>query len=376
MPETYIEPMTNRQECFQCHKTVTGKKKLSKCAGCHAITYCGVECQREDFPRHKWNCLPVMVTNIPGKGRGLVAARDIKMGEQIFTDKAHIQLFSSGQDIDEDAKSIVEQLNKLPSEARRQFHELPVLDSSEARRRYHKLPGVDSEIYQKFMHNAALRLAKNESETDRRYLSLNIFLMNHSCAPNVAAGPLQPHDDIKDEVRAIKDISRGDEVTMCYMNNRFNSGFNRQQRREKLKASFGFDCRCSVCSGDTADQEDILKKYKDLYNSTQDPHLLAVLEVNEELAELTDKIYIGNVVEIKRGALVDLAVFAHLGRDEARLGKAMDGLYKLGEDTKLEYLRCNYERFKRELSKWNAPFKSGIPASKDEIESFYKYWKF
>ena len=45
MPETYIEPMTNRQECYKCHKTVTGKKKLSKCGKCHAITYCGVECQ-------------------------------------------------------------------------------------------------------------------------------------------------------------------------------------------------------------------------------------------------------------------------------------------------------------------------------------------
>ena len=87
MPEPYIEPITDRQTCFKCNKTADGKKKLSKCNGCHAITYCCKECQKEDWPRHAWNCVPVMVTEVPGKGQGLVAARDIKMGELIFTDK-------------------------------------------------------------------------------------------------------------------------------------------------------------------------------------------------------------------------------------------------------------------------------------------------
>ena len=73
MPEYYIQPVTNRQECYTCHKVVTGKRKLSKCAKCHAITYCSGECQKKDWPRHGWNCVPVMVTEIPGKGRGLVA---------------------------------------------------------------------------------------------------------------------------------------------------------------------------------------------------------------------------------------------------------------------------------------------------------------
>lgn len=64
----------------ECQKTVTGKKKLSKCSRCHAISYCGKECQVEDWPRHRYNCIPVMVNE--GKRRGMVvAARDNKMGE-------------------------------------------------------------------------------------------------------------------------------------------------------------------------------------------------------------------------------------------------------------------------------------------------------
>ena len=47
-----------------------------------------------DRPRHKWNCVPVMVTEIPGKGRGLVAAREIKIGELIFVDKPVITVDS------------------------------------------------------------------------------------------------------------------------------------------------------------------------------------------------------------------------------------------------------------------------------------------
>ena len=317
-----------------------------------------------------------MVTEILGKGRGLVAARDIKMGEQILTDEAHIKVYSLGQDTDEDIKSIKEQLNKLPSEARRQFHNLPVVDSG--------ITG-DLLIYTKFDKNSGLRRARDESELDCHYLSLNLVLINHSCAPNAAAGRLQPHNEIKDEVRAIKDISRGDEVTMCYMNRPFIFGLNRQQRRDQLKSSFGFVCSCSVCSGKTADQEDVLKKFSALCSSAKNRSLLAVFQNKsmdwqrdardmEEIVELTNEVYIGNVVDIKMGTLVDAAIVAHLGRDEARLEKALECFHKLGEDTKLEYVNFNYEMFKQDLSRWTAQFKSKKPASKNEVESFYKYW--
>ena len=42
MPETYIELMTDRQQCYKCHKAVAGEEMLSKCAKCHAITYCRI----------------------------------------------------------------------------------------------------------------------------------------------------------------------------------------------------------------------------------------------------------------------------------------------------------------------------------------------
>ena len=80
MPEFFVESMKDRRTCFKCHLTVTGKKSsLFTCIKCHAITYCGDECQRADWNRHEWNCVPVMVKEFPGKGWGIVAARDIKI---------------------------------------------------------------------------------------------------------------------------------------------------------------------------------------------------------------------------------------------------------------------------------------------------------
>ena len=126
MPEYYIQPVTNRQECFQCHKTVTGKRKFSKCSRCHAITYCGKECQVADWKRHSWNCVPVMVTEYEGKGRGLVAAKDVKMGELLFIDKLAIQmpLDKFGLPDSGAVDSLMKQIKKLPSEARKLFYQM------------------------------------------------------------------------------------------------------------------------------------------------------------------------------------------------------------------------------------------------------------
>ena len=95
------------------------------CGGCKAITYCGRECQVRDRPRHAWNCVPVMVTEIEGKGRGLVAARDIKMGELIFKDKASIKIvvdYHCGAPGSYTIEDLLDQLEDLPTEAKLQFY--------------------------------------------------------------------------------------------------------------------------------------------------------------------------------------------------------------------------------------------------------------
>lgn len=43
----------NAQTCPVCKATV---KKLQRCSGCHFAKYCGLECQKKDWPKHKKVC--------------------------------------------------------------------------------------------------------------------------------------------------------------------------------------------------------------------------------------------------------------------------------------------------------------------------------
>ena len=68
-----------------------------------------------------------MVTEIPGKGRGLVAARDIEKGQLIFIDKSVIKLamIAEGQVLDPDIMTFLkQQIESLPTEARAQYYKL------------------------------------------------------------------------------------------------------------------------------------------------------------------------------------------------------------------------------------------------------------
>ena len=344
MPECYVQPMTDRQICFQCHKTVTGKRKLSKCSKCHAITYCGRECQVADWPRHAWNCIPVMVTKIPGKGRGLVAARDIKMGEFIFLDKPAITLpnhspieYDEGLS-EEEYDSIVEQVQNLSSEAKLLFFKL------EERRK-----GIDE---CGCLSNTKLRIlrifSKNASgDHENMALFLNCALLNHSCAPNAAPGPTE---DQNNEVRAIKDISKGEEVTVFYR--WFNGtsykklGCERKERMEVIKDSLGFDCNCCVCAGNVPIQDEITKELLKLEEGMDrmEGKVKRSYLVNtvDKIVDLRLQLTVGHI-EDKISAIEMLARLGYTIRDEERIEKAKRELKKLAADTQLEYVMKRYE---------------------------------
>ena len=347
MPELFIEPLTDRQTCFKCQKTVTGKKKLSKCAGCHAITYCGQECQREDWPRHKWNCVPVMVTEIPGKGRGIVAARDIKMGELIFNDKPVIK-----QPVDPNSgkpacpiDSLNLQIGKLPTEAKYQFYKLWTWSEFDTK----ILTIVPEHVFanRNKTEFEGLKLFLGNARFNRKgnYFSLylNLALVNHSCAPNAEEGELRPEIETKDQVhqyelRAIKGISRGEEINTSYFYNSIKGfGYDAQKMKEGLMQEQSFDCVCSVCSGQVADQQEILKRLAELQLQFN-PEVIGFekweVRIQDKIVDLTMQLYIGKLDDKIRE--LDIMVrIAHLARDQNLVRKAMDMWKQLVVDTQL-----------------------------------------
>ena len=262
MPEFYVEPMKDRQSCSVCQKTVTGKKCLLTCFNCHAITYCGLVCQRADWARHEWNCHPVMVTEFPGKGRGIVAARDIEKGELIFKDKPVIKLpANENADVVVDPDfltSLKQQIQTLPVEAKSQYYKLMARTDVNN----YDLNSSDMKVLNLFLSNSKVY---NDDQNAFSLLHLNIALVNHSCAPNATINDLKQVVDEERELRAIKNIRKGEEITTCYSNVR-DYGCVPRKRKTAIKKREGFDCKCPVCLGQVPVQEKTLKKLIDLHS--------------------------------------------------------------------------------------------------------------
>ena len=330
MPESYIQPVTDRQSCYKCQKSVTGKMKLSKCSRCHAITYCGKQCQVADWPRHGWNCVPVMVTEYEGKGRGLVAARGIKKGELIFMDKPSIKLKLDGS-LDT-LPSLLMQIENLPSEAKLLFYKLE----------WHRAPDCPKLLDELdiFFSNA-----KQNRNGDWGLLFLNIALVNHSCAPNAILDTNKEEGTVESwcEVKAIKDISKGEEITLFYETegNHYSYqkyGCNAQERMMVIKEDFKFDCKCCVCSGKVPEQEEIIRNLLDLHGALElnDSRLDFAEKVRiwDQIVDLNSRLYIGSFVD-KISSMEDMREATQQAKDEILEKKAFDGLKKIAEDYKL-----------------------------------------
>jgi len=352
MPEFYIEPLTDRRVCFKCNKT--GKKKFFKCGTCEAITYCSVECQREDWTRHEWNCVPVMVTEIPGKGRGLVAAKDIKMGELIFKEEPSIKLSSKpgsseGIPVDPDSmKSFKNQLENLPVGAKLQFYKLKQADDSCLD------PTLsDYKAFKLFVANNV----ELECSTSKIYaVFLNLALVNHSCVPNAAWYPLyldkQDDDPLHcEELKAIKNISKGEEVTTCYYTDVKEYGSIQRKRKAEIKKRKGFDCKCPVCLGQVPCQEKILKKLIELHTKLNptSSNWKRDAGIRDKIADLTLELYMVQPNE-KLAALESLAVSAGNAGDQGLVRKALDKLKQLADDTKLERIQAAQEDMERKFA--------------------------
>ena len=348
MPENYIQPVTDRQQCYTCHKTVTGKKKLSKCSKCHAITYCSKKCQVDDFARHKWNCIPVMVTEYEGRGRGVIAARDIKMGEVIFIDKPVMKMPEKPTlwEIPGVLQSLTKQVNNMPSEAKLQYDKL-----------------IAKEIYPKEeVGKHALSIIADYSKTIDGWciMFLNVALINHSCSPNATFETIEEEGETWYEVRAVKDISKGEEVTKFYarcgcieMDESFTIkafGSSPQERRAVLKKHFRFDCKCSVCSGFVPEQEHVIKEWLELHRRFDLRQLrkrktasfwgkrkkasfwAEQVKIADKIVDLTLELYIGNI-EDKIASWKLLLDTAAEARDQVLFNKGFEGLEKIAEDT-------------------------------------------
>ena len=97
------------------------------CGGCHAVDYCSRSCQRRDWTRHRRLCHPVIFKQLDHIGRGLVATKNIKKGDLIFTAKAFISI---NKDTDEVTSDIADEIEL------ERFHKLPKISKTKDRKKF------------------------------------------------------------------------------------------------------------------------------------------------------------------------------------------------------------------------------------------------
>ncbi|OCB88632.1 SET domain-containing protein [Sanghuangporus baumii] len=184
---------------------------------------------------------PYEIREIEGKGRGMIATRDIKVKELIIRERPVLMtpaktyytrssLKSRWLEID---KKLLQFLYWLEQEDREKVVQL-----------HNCKPPEECGPLAGIVRTNALAASFSGSEVCEYYSSicLNMCLINHSCAPNAYYS--FEEKDVTFSVMAQKDIAAGEEITISYID-----GFMpRAARQAELKLKYCFTCACSLCS--------------------------------------------------------------------------------------------------------------------------------
>ncbi|KAI0376802.1 hypothetical protein F5Y04DRAFT_265781 [Hypomontagnella monticulosa] len=167
------------------------------------------------------------IQEIPGKGRGMIAATTITKGTRILAEPPLFRVPRRGGNREHLRDAISRKVASLNNEQRQAF--LSLHNSFEAE---------DGPNLGRVRTNA-LPLG---SDATTGGIFLESSRINHSCnhnAQNTWNESLQ-----KLTIHAIRDIPKGDEVTIMYLHDRGNRG----ARLQFLQTQFRFTCTCSLCS--------------------------------------------------------------------------------------------------------------------------------
>ena len=239
MPEVSRDLLT----CVVCDK---GGDTIKKCAKCFSVSYCGRECQVKDWIRHKRLCDPVMVKEFGEKGRGLVASKNFKVGDLIFNDTSVASIYITDEFLTIDnvikyGKEVYDQISTLSDADQKNFFKLSgsaKLDVPLSYPAFEIIPEKFKRAFSIFKNNS-IGSASDDKEED---LYLKYSMLNHSCDPNT----IGVFEGKRLELRAIKEIDVGEEVTLSYID--AYTAILEERKEKKLKLEYwGFQCKCDIC---------------------------------------------------------------------------------------------------------------------------------
>jgi hypothetical protein len=167
--------------------------------------------------------------DVPEKGKGLVAIEKIPKGTRILSEEPIITI-PQNQPVSEQLRaSICQQFNALSKHQQQAFLSMHNIHAY----------GTAAEQYLGIVRTNALPI---ESDGIEAGIFLEACRINHACDNNAQKSW---NENIKRHtVHALRDIAKGEEITIYYL------GVNksREARRKDLQAKLKFTCLCRLCS--------------------------------------------------------------------------------------------------------------------------------
>jgi hypothetical protein len=162
--------------------------------------------------------------SIPGKGKGLIATRDISPGTLILSEEPLITT-DVIKSIETTEQDLAAALKALPKDSQRAYLSL-----------HNNYPGKNP--LSNIVRSNGYPLGPN---SDVGGVFPTVSRINHSCRPN-SKHTWNPalHQQT---VYAIRPIPAGQELSLSYL-----QGGTSSERQQELQSSFGFTCRCELCA--------------------------------------------------------------------------------------------------------------------------------
>lgn len=239
-------PLPSHRErlCTHCF-CAAAQAKLMRCTRCKWVRYCSGTCQKADWPSHKHECRALTDPNSLLRGLADAPAADLLLAARCLWRRHGPDATGDAADDTFDAL----EPGGTPSENDRALARLaasldgllpPVADAEGATAR---LLGV-------FTRNNFGVLGELLF-VDGAGCYPNTALLNHSCAPSCVLA----FDGPRVEVRTLRAVDAGDELTHCYVD----LCLSTRQRRVTLRERYGFECTCPRCTDGltTADGTDV-----------------------------------------------------------------------------------------------------------------------
>ncbi|KAF7299357.1 SET domain-containing protein 5 [Mycena indigotica] len=173
------------------------------------------------------------VVRIPGKGKGLIAQRDIQQGELLIREKP---LFRVPSSTTESPQQLVWKLLQATSaEGQAAFWDLS----------YVNLPETVTQ-----RDHVALAIFETNAVAAGQQVGIfpGMARLNHGCSSAFNAVYTWRESEQMLYVHALRNISKGQELLTTYTDTKR----PRNERRAFLSSHYGFECTCAVCSLDNA----------------------------------------------------------------------------------------------------------------------------